>query len=665
MTERRRPAVAWAVLITTSTLSVAAVAGWTIAAPPWDPWSLYSLVDLMVGAVYGVVAWLMLSRRSHPAAWIMAAAGLGGAGSAALAAWAALGAAHPGLMPGPVVLGAMYWLWIPGSYSLTVVLPWLLPIRPFGPIDRFAVGAGVGFIMTVVLVGMSDPRRLWSPLPAVDPELAEVRAVLAPWLNLVWCLLAVAGAVGVLVRRHRAAPPERRGLGWLAVGVLLMALAVLPLAVNTGWGVPVPGVVGPALMLAAQGFFPAAVLVVVLRQRLWGMRLAVSRALVWGLMTFIVIAGYTVTVLLLGLVIPPQSVLPQVLATATLAAAFQPVRQWVQRRVDRLVHGEAGHRLIQQVADRLRTADRGQLMLDAVADGIARSLRLEAVTVTPHGHPARDTSEHGEDSLTVQLRGDHDVVGVMRAWPRPGERLGRRAATTLADLAPVVGALVELAAAQDQLDQARERTARARDEERRRLRRDLHDGLGPAFSGLALGLAAVRNMLRDKRDDAAVAAADDLVGNLAQEADRQAAAVRDLARELLPPLLDDGGLLPALEQLRERYRPAGLTIEVNAIPDSLPGDLATAVYGVIAEAIRNVYRHASVDRCRIDVTTGQDGLEVSVTDRGVGIGAHAVAGVGTRSMRERAEGIGGTLRVAHVADGKGTRVRLVVPMARR
>ncbi|GAA2374109.1 hypothetical protein Cme02nite_03110 [Catellatospora methionotrophica] len=661
MTDRRRPVTAWVVLAVTSVLSVGSAAGWLVAAPRWDPWMLYSLVDWLVGAVYGVVAWLMLSRRGHLAAWIMAAAGIGGAASAALATWAVLGEARPAVLPPAVLLGAMYWLWIPGSYALTVVLPWLLPIRRFGPLDRFAVGAGAAFIVVVQLSTMSDPAESWRPLPVDDPALLAGRAAVTPWLNVGWLALTLAAAAGVIARRRRASPPDRRGLGWLAIGITLLGLAIGPLALHTAWGVPVYGPLAPALMLAAQLFFPAAVLVVVLRQRLWGMELAVGRTLVWALMTCIVIGGYTVVVLVADRVLVMPSVVPQALATALLAAAFLPVRQWVQARVDRLVHGEGDRRLIRQVADRLRTADRGQVMLDAVAAGIAQSLRLERVTVASGDSPV---PPDGGDVLTLRLTSQGRVVAVLRAWPRPGERLGRRAVSTLGDLAPVVTALVDLAAAQGEIDLARDRTARARDEERRRLRRDLHDGLGPAFSGLALGLAAVRNMLRSRRDDPAVAAADELVGQLAAEADRQAAAVRDVARAVMPPLLDDGALAPALDQLRERYVAAGLAIEVRARPGLLPGDLATAVYGIVAEAVRNVHRHAAVDRCIIDVMNGPGGLEVSVTDHGAGIDADAATGVGTRAMHERAAGVGGTLTIT-TPPGGGTRVRLLVPAGTR
>ncbi|WP_238008580.1 histidine kinase [Dactylosporangium sp. AC04546] len=662
MADRRWPTAAWAVLALTGAATCAAAAGWALAAPGWAPWTLYWLVDLMVGALYGFVGWLMLARGGQAAAaWVVAAIGLSGALSAAVVSWSMIGA-WPGPMPADRVLGAMYWLSVPGYHALTVVLPWLLPARPFVPADRLALGAGVVFVVAVQLCTMAGPDWSLSPLPIADPGLLALRALVARWLYPVWLLLTVVAAAGVLWRRHQAPPAGRAGLNWLAVGSILLALAILPPTLGPALGVPVPVPLAPALMLAAQAFFPAAVLVVVLRQRLWGTELAVRRTLVWGLMTGGVIGAYTMVVLVLNVAVPRPSILPEVLATAMLAAAFQPVRQWVQVRVDRLVHGEAGQPLIRQVADGLRDVDRGQQMLAAVAQGIARSLRLEAVTVTTGAAPAPIAPGPAGEPLTVPLVSDDREVGVLRAWPRAGERLGRRAALVLTDLAPMVTALVELAAAQDEVDRARDEAARARDEERRRLRRDLHDGLGPALSGLGLGLAAARNLLRDHRRQPGVDRADALLVQLSAEAERQAVAVRDLAHDLLPPLLDDGALRPALDQLRERYHAAGLRVEVHGPPVRLAPAIATAVYGIVAEAVRNVHRHASTDRCMIDVMNGRDALEVSVVDHGAGIDPGSVAGVGTRSMRERAQSIGGRLSIGP-AGASGTRVRLVVPRA--
>ncbi|MER5702857.1 histidine kinase [Micromonospora sp. NPDC002296] len=671
--DRRSPVAAWTVLIVTGGLTAGSVVAWWVAAPPWHPWLLYSLVDLVVGAGYGVVAWLTLLRRAHPAAWIMAAAGVGGSLSVAATCWAMIVHRWPDLWGPAQLLGAAHWTRVPGIYALIVVLPWLLPVRALNRATRTAVGIGTAFVALAQACVLTLPSG-GNAIPIADPTLLAVRAAIDPWREPVLVLLGLAAAGGVLARRHAAPAGQRHGLGWLAVGTLLLSLAFLPLALDPVLPLSVPVPIVPLVLLCAQAFLPASVLVVLLGHRLGDLEPAVRRTLVRALTTGMAIGAYTGGVLLLSTVTPAPSAVPGMLMVALLVTACQPLRRWVRHRVDRLVHGDADRPLIRQVADRLSTTDRGRQMLDAVADGIADSLWLAEVTITLTGEPPppavpRPRRPHGPPAaagppLTILLAGPDKEVGVLRAWPRAGERLARRANTVLADLAPVVTALAELAVAQGDLERSRLRLARARDEERRKLRRDLHDELGPALSGIALALAAGRNMLHQHRRFPEIAAAADLLERLVTEVDRQAVGVRDIARDLRPPLLDDGGLLPALHRLRERYAAAGLTVLVRAPQLSLPDAVATAVYGIVSEAVRNVHRHADVDRCTIEVGSGPDGLEVCVADEGVGTGAGASAGVGTHSMRERAEGIGAELTIGPASTRSvrpGTRVRLVLP----
>lgn len=221
----------------------------------------------------------------------------------------------------------------------------------------------------------------------------------------------------------------------------------------------------------------------------------------------------------------------------------------------------------------------------------------------------------------------------------------------------MISGAVTLATTTRDLVESRSRLAAARDEERRVLRRELHDGLGPALAGIGLGLEAGRNLL-DSDPEAARA----LLDRLIVEVDAQVDEVRDLARGLLPPALEELGLAPALEDLAERYRVTGLDVELDVgdLP-AVPPEVASAVYGIAAEAVRNVHRHAQAGRCRVHAGL-RGGLVLSVVDDGVGIPPGSPPGIGLRSMRERAEGAGGTLTVA-AAQPRGTEVRVTIPRA--
>jgi signal transduction histidine kinase len=199
----------------------------------------------------------------------------------------------------------------------------------------------------------------------------------------------------------------------------------------------------------------------------------------------------------------------------------------------------------------------------------------------------------------------------------------------------------------------------AREEERRRLRRDLHDGIGPTLAGVALGLEQVAARL----DDDPVAARS-LIGELTGETAAAVDDVRRLVHGLRPPALDELGLLGALRQQTDRLalRSPGLDIRVDASPDLPPLEAATevAAYRIAVEAVTNSVRHAGARTCCVSVVA--DGaLHVEVVDDGAGIPAGTPAGVGMGAMGERAAEVGGTCTVVPAGDG-GTRVLAVLPL---
>ncbi|WP_328345611.1 sensor histidine kinase [Micromonospora sp. NBC_00421] len=672
--DTRHRVAAWTVLGLTATLTVAAVATWCAVLPPMTTTQLFSLVDLMDGVIYGGVAWLILGRRAHLAGWIVAAAALGGSLAAFAAQWTLLAERHPQWWAPAALTSAHHWAWLPGLYGLVVLMPWLLPDRPMRRGARVAVAAGVLYLACAQVAALTAPAP-YGLFPISDSGLRELRVDLFGPIMPALVPLGLIAAAGAAWRWRTGPPGQRHGMGWLTVGNLLLCLAFL-LVSPPWWPGFGPAWAAPSLMLASQAFFPAAVLVVVLRQRLWGIEVAVRRTLVWLLMTAGVIATYIGAVTLLDRWVPAGSLAPKIVVTALLAAAFQPVRQWVQRRVDRLVHGDSQEPLMRQVVHRLRDADSGGQLIENVALAIATSLRLARITITvtdrsgagsaptaytgcPGDHQPTPT---GAGQLTVDLVSGQRTVGRLTAWPRPGERLGGHAAAALADLSPVVAAVVDLASTNEALARSRARLAEARDEERRTLRRDLHDGLGPALSGIGLGLAAVRNLLH--RD---VTMAGELLDRLVVETTERAEEVRDLARDLMPPVLADGDLIPALHTLRERYAVAGLDIRVAAPAQlgPLPDTMATAAYGVITEAVRNVHRHAGVGVCTVTLVHRPDRVRITVADDGCGPPPPTRSrGVGLQSMRERAAGIGGTLTIGPTSTAgrpQGTAVTLTIP----
>jgi signal transduction histidine kinase len=238
-------------------------------------------------------------------------------------------------------------------------------------------------------------------------------------------------------------------------------------------------------------------------------------------------------------------------------------------------------------------------------------------------------------------------------WSRRRLRDSDRA--LLSDLAGQLGSVVHAESLHLVVKSNQERLVLAREEERKRLRRDLHDGLGPALAGLMLRVDTLRNQLRLPEHQ----------GLLQLRADIQATLVdvRRIVEGLRPPALDELGLPGALDQLAGRLSQDGrLAIEVSVTGRALPAAVEVAAYRIVQEALTNTVRHANAAHVSVSLQASDGALDVSVADDGVGTQEPRVDGIGLRSMRERAEEIGGSLRCEPVA-GKGTTVIARLPFA--
>jgi signal transduction histidine kinase len=315
---------------------------------------------------------------------------------------------------------------------------------------------------------------------------------------------------------------------------------------------------------------------------------------------------------------------------------------------------------------RARTADE---LLTGLVQSVGEALRLESVavhlgTAAPDGGaddaPAAVWGVPTSRPFAVPLETQGEVLGRLEVTAPPGESLDARDRRALDELTGVVAAGVALARATDELERARDRLAVVRLEERRVLRRELHDGLGPSLAGVRLGLSGARNLLERNP-----AAAGELLSTLQAELDQRVDDVRALSHSLLPPALDDLGLEAALEELAARHRMGGLDVTVACSgAGGLEPVTAVAVYGIVVEAVINVSRHSGSTVAFVTVDVGESAVTVTVDDAGTGIPDGAVPGVGTRSMRERAEEQGGTLQMLAL-EGGGTRVAAMLPVGSR
>jgi signal transduction histidine kinase len=301
-----------------------------------------------------------------------------------------------------------------------------------------------------------------------------------------------------------------------------------------------------------------------------------------------------------------------------------------------------------------------------VVETIAQALKLPyAAILLKEGEGFRTAASYGSpygEPETIPLVYQREEIGHLVLSPRaPGESFSDADRALLEDLARQAEVVVHAVRLTADLQRSRERPVATREEERRRLRRDLHDGLGAQLAGLNVQAGTLRRLIPHDPD-----AADELVVELREELRSAITDIRRLVYDLRPPALDDLGLVEALRQLAERYgsRDEPLRVVVEAPEDlpNLPAAVEVAIYRITQEALTNVVRHARAQTCVVQLAVNDD-VTLEIVDDGVGISAERSAGVGLSSMHERASELGGSCIIESTREG-GTRVLSRLPLVK-
>ena len=480
--------------------------------------------------------------------------------------------------------------------------------------------------------------------------------------------------------RRVSTPTQRLQTKWVVFAVVLAVVGFLSIYATIGAPAGLAGkdaarhLVAIALTDAFVLLVPLSIGIAILKHRLFDIDLIVNRTLVYGALTALVVGGYVLVVGALGALFQARSSLAlALLATGVVAMLFQPARQRLQQGVNRLLYGDRDdpYAVIARLGRQLEAALAPDAVLPTVATTIREALKLPYAAIALQGD-AGTAAAVGEPRGEVQrmpLVHAGEPVGELQLSPRAsGETWTAAERQLLDDLAHSAGGAVQAVRLTRELQRSRERLVLAREEERRRLRRDLHDELAPSLAALALTAATAADVIPPE-----AAKARRLVEDLQQALRASVGEVRRLAHDLRPPTLDELGLVAAIRERAERYTKAGingqLQVTVDA-PDRLPPLSAAAevaAYRITQEALMNVVRHAHAQHCLIRLaltTTGAEpAVEVTVTDDGVGVpvdGAGKPYGVGLRSMQERAAELGGTCTIER-ASGGGTCVQAHLP----
>jgi signal transduction histidine kinase len=422
---------------------------------------------------------------------------------------------------------------------------------------------------------------------------------------------------------------------------------------------------GPVATALALVPLPAACLVAALRHGLWDVDVVISRSLVYAALMAVVLAVYAGVVALAGGLLGSTTGAP-IVATAAVAVLALPLHRRLAGLVNRLVHGEPEEpfAVLRRLGDRLAAvqddATVAEQVLPEVVEALARALRLPYVAVqladgteVARGRPSADVVEQPLVYAGTEVG---RLVVARRAGARGAGR-GRRVLEVLAEQAAVAVHTVVLAR---DVRRSRELAVGAREEERRRLYRDLHDGLGPSLAALALQVETARDLVGE---DAGRAGR--LLDQVRAHLKETVAEVRGVVHGLRPPALDDLGLPEAVRELARRFDGA-TAVDVamdldGALGDGapeLPAAVEVAAYAIVGEALANAARHAAARRASVRLQRREGWLVVEVADDGRGFPVDARPGVGLVSMRRRAEELGGTLEVGSAAPGTVVSARL-------
>lgn len=449
---------------------------------------------------------------------------------------------------------------------------------------------------------------------------------------------------------ERATGPDRWALTWMAFAGSLAGLTVFITAFMQ------LGTVGEVIAYLTMSTVAPALYAGVRRPEVVDVR-----GLVVRLVVFVTAAvGYVALFMsleslveILGDRVPPASTLAVIGAVA--ATTFHPLQVVLRGVVDELLFGARPDPLGAATRVVGHIGDDPVLALRAIREALVlpyAALRLDGQTVAGSGAEVTHTR-----ILPLALGADR--TGELVVGLRPGDlTLSASDDHVLSLVAPLLAQTLRTRALADELRESRGQAITAIEEERRRLRRDLHDGLGPRLSGIAFTSDAVRNTLRTDPSGA-----EDLLRTLRQETVNAIEDIRGLVYAMRPPALDELGLVSALRQQAGTLRapdrtPLRVDLRADGLP-ALPAAVEVAAYRIVVEALANAARHSRSANATVNLTLADDTLEIEVTDDG-SYGRSWRAGVGIASMGERAAELGGTLTAESTA--RGGRVHAVLPI---
>lgn len=492
--------------------------------------------------------------------------------------------------------------------------------------------------------------------------------------NLLFIAFFVSGVGAQIYRYIRVSNAvERQQTKWVIYGLTIgmgcyLIIRTLTLLVTDPMGSGLP--ISLAMVIASSFFIlliPISISIAVIRYRLWDIDPIINRTLVYGALSFLTIAFYILTVGGFALYFRNNetNVVISFIATGIVAILFEPLRQRLQRAVNRLMYGERDDpaTVLTRLSQRLDSALAPDSVLQTIVETLAQTLRLPYASISlVEGGPRFATASNPppSDLLYLPLHYQAERVGELILAPRaPGESFSPADMKLINIIAQQAGVAAYTVRLNKDLQTSRERLVTAQEEERRRLRRDLHDGVGPTLASFSQRLETAAELI-----DTNPQKSEQIIHALQKQVAETVADIRRLVYALRPPVLDEFGLISAIREHAAQYSgPKGIRVDLDVSEPMppLPAAVEVAAYRIALEAFTNVVKHAHASACHILIQIENRLLLLEISDDGKGLPAETHTGIGFHSMRERASELGGEFAVEKNKSG-GTTVRARLPI---
>jgi signal transduction histidine kinase len=404
---------------------------------------------------------------------------------------------------------------------------------------------------------------------------------------------------------------------------------------------------------------PISFTIAITRSKLWNIDIVINRTLVYGGLTVLTMGIYIFLVGTLGNML--QAIDPSLiafLATGLIAVLFQPLRNWIQQAVNRMMYGDRDDpvAVLSKLGERIELTSSPEDALTGIVETVARTLKLP-YTAIELGKQIRSYGIQSTEVIRLPLIYQKETTGFLVVSQRSaGEAFSSADLKLLENISHQAGAAAHAVKLTAELRYSRQKLVATREEERRRLRRDLHDGLGPTLASLTMKLDTARNLLRDDQEQVKK-----LIEESISQTQQTIQDIRTLVYDLRPPVLDDFGLIGAIQNFIEIRVPSlpRFSLELEGELPALPAATEVAIYRIALEGITNILRHANANSAVIRLSSENHDIILDIIDDGFGLPDNLSLGVGLTSIRERCDELGGWYEF--LTQDKGVHIRVSLP----